>query len=74
MVGREAFVRRVVVGIVAAVALTRFLRSLLFGISSLDPVTFAATAGVLALCAAIASYLPARRAAGVDPVEALKAE
>jgi ABC-type lipoprotein release transport system permease subunit len=50
------------------------MRSLLFGIGPLDPVTFAAVPVVLAVAAVIASYLPARRAMRVDPVETLKTE
>lgn len=62
------------VGIGAAAALMRLMRTLLFGISPLDPVTFAAVPVVLVAAAALASYLPARRTAAVDPVEALRAE
>jgi ABC-type lipoprotein release transport system permease subunit len=46
----------------------------LFGISPLDPVTFAAVPIVLVAAAALASYLPARRTAAIDPVDALRAE
>ena len=52
----------------------RLMRTLLFGISPLDPVTFAAVPVALVAAAALASYLPARRTAAVDPVEALRAE
>jgi predicted permease len=62
------------IGIAAAAVLTRLMSSLLFGISPLDPMTYAAGALVLALSAILASYLPARRASAVDPVEALKSE
>jgi predicted permease len=62
------------VGIGAAAALMRLMRTLLFGISPLDPVTFAFVPLVLVAAAALASYLPARRTAAVDPVEALRAE
>jgi predicted permease len=77
---RGLFVRRglmltatgVVVGLAGAGALTRLMQSLLFGIGPFDPVTFLAAAVALAAAAALASYLPARRAAGVDPVETLR--
>jgi predicted permease len=62
------------VGIVAAVALGRWMQSLLFGVGPLDPVTYAAAVGVTLLAAALASYVPARRAAAIDPIETLKAE
>jgi predicted permease len=62
------------IGLVAAVALMRLMKSLLFGISPLDPLTYVAVPLVLVTAAVLASYLPARRAAAVDPVEALKAE
>lgn len=63
-----------VVGLGTAAALMRLMRTLLFGISPLDPVTFTAVPVVLIAAAALASYLPARRSAAVDPVEALRAE
>jgi ABC-type lipoprotein release transport system permease subunit len=50
------------------------MRTLLFGISPLDPVTFIAVPVVLVVAAVLASYLPARRTATVNPVEALRAE
>jgi ABC-type antimicrobial peptide transport system permease subunit len=59
---------------VAAAALTRFMSSLLFGVNALDLVTYVATSLVLGAAATLASYLPARRAAAVDPVIALRAE
>jgi predicted permease len=62
------------VGLGAAAALMRLMRTLLFGISPLDPVTFTAVPVVLIAAAALASYLPARRTAAIDPVEALRAE
>jgi len=64
----------VVIGLGAAAGLTRMMKSLLFGITPLDPLTYAAVPVVLVVAAVLASYLPARRAAAVDPVEALKAE
>lgn len=62
------------IGLVAAAGLMRLMTSLLFGISPLDPVTYVIVPLVLAAAAVLASYLPARRAAAVDPVEALRAE
>jgi ABC-type antimicrobial peptide transport system permease subunit len=62
------------VGLGAAAGLVRLMRTLLFGVRPLDPVTFLAVPVVLVAAAALASYLPARRAAAIDPVEALRAE
>jgi predicted permease len=64
----------VAVGVVAATGLMRLLKSLLFGVSPLDPFTYVSVPVVLAVSAMLASYLPARRAAAADPVEALRAE
>src|SRR5580698_7909646 len=63
-----------VVGLGAAAALMRLMRTLLFGISPLDPVTFTAVPIALVAAAALASYLPARRTDTNAPVEALRAE
>ena len=79
---RRLFVRRglvvmsvgVAMGLVAAAGVTRSMQSLLFGIRPLDPLTFTVMPLVLAGVAVLASYLPARRAAAVDPVETLRAE
>ena len=57
-----------------AVVLTRVLKSLLFGVDPLDPLTYAAVSLGLVAAAALASYLPALRAMGIDPVEALRAD
>jgi len=62
------------IGVGAAAGLTQMMKSLLFGISPLDPVTYTAVPLVLAVAAVLASYLPARRAAAVDPVVALRTE
>ena len=64
----------IVLGVVLSLFVTRLLQTLLFEVSATDPTTFAVTAGVLALVALAASYIPARRAAGVDPVVALRSD
>ena len=62
------------VGIPAALALTRFMSTLLFGIAPTDPLTFGVVALLLALVALAAAYVPARRAMRVDPMVALRCE
>jgi putative ABC transport system permease protein len=64
----------IILGVIAAVALTRTIRSLLFGVTPTDPVTFALVVLLLTMVATLASYLPARRATRVDPMEALRQE
>jgi predicted permease len=64
----------IAIGLAAALALTRFLSALLFGISPVDPATFALTAGVLTVAALIACAVPALRAATIDPCVSLKSE
>jgi len=64
----------VAVGLIAAAALTRLMQSVLYGITPTDPMTFAAVGVGLLAVAALASWLPARRAARVDPMVALRAE
>jgi ABC-type antimicrobial peptide transport system permease subunit len=79
---RRLFVRRglvmgaagLIAGLAGAVAVTRLMKSLLYGVTPLDPMTFAAMPVVLAAAAALASYLPARAATTVDPVETMRAE
>jgi predicted permease len=63
-----------VIGVGTAATLMQLMKSLLFGISPLDPFTYCTVPLVLAASAALASYLPARRAAAIDPVEALRSE
>jgi ABC-type antimicrobial peptide transport system permease subunit len=64
----------VIVGGVAACALTRFMRSIVFGVSTSDPLTYGAVAALLLLVALLAAYIPARRATRIDPMIALRAE
>jgi putative ABC transport system permease protein len=64
----------IAMGLVGAVMLTRVLETLLFRVSTRDPVTFVGVAVVLLLAALIACYAPARRAAGADPIAALRAD
>ena len=61
-------------GLAAAVGLTRLMSSLLFGVSAVDPLTYAAVSALLKAAAELASFVPARRAMAIDPVEALRAE
>jgi putative ABC transport system permease protein len=64
----------IVMGIVAGLVATRLMGSLLFGVSTSDPVTFGAVSVLVAAVALIAGWLPARRAARIDPVLALRQE
>jgi ABC-type antimicrobial peptide transport system permease subunit len=64
----------VVCGLTVALALTRLMRSLLFEVSPIDPLTYAAVSVSLVAAAVLASYVPALRATAVSPVTALRAE
>jgi putative ABC transport system permease protein len=72
--GARLAISSVAIGIVAWLAVTRLLSSLLFGVGSTDPATFAAVAVLLSLAALLASYIPARRAVRLDPGNALRYE
>jgi ABC-type lipoprotein release transport system permease subunit len=61
-------------GVAGALAITPVLRSLLAGVEPGDPLTLLGVAAVLCLVALMASYLPARRASGISPLEALREE
>jgi ABC-type antimicrobial peptide transport system permease subunit len=63
-----------VAGLVAALGATRTIRTMLFGVTPLDPPSLAAAPAILALVALLACYLPARRATRVDPLVALRDE
>jgi ABC-type lipoprotein release transport system permease subunit len=63
-----------VIGLALAGGLSRWIRSLLFGVTPLDPLTYIAAGLVIAAAAATASYVPARQAASVDPMEMLRSE
>jgi len=70
--GTVLAVSGVAVGLAGALALTRVMRSLLFGVSATDPAIFAGAAAFLAAVALLASYIPARRAMAVDPTVSLR--
>jgi predicted permease len=72
--GMRVVILGALAGCAAALALAPLLKSLLFGVTSADPKTFAAVTALLCAIAALAAYLPARRAARIDPMAALRAE
>ena len=77
MIFRQSFtlvIGGIMVGIIASVSLTRFLASMLYGVGGMDGVTYAGVISLLGIAAALASYIPARRAMKVDPMVALRYE
>jgi predicted lysophospholipase L1 biosynthesis ABC-type transport system permease subunit len=72
--GAKITVLGIVAGLAGAWALTKLLRGILFGVEALDPLTYGGMACVLLCIAVVAAYLPARRAAAVDPVESMRLE
>jgi predicted permease len=72
--GVKLAVAGLIVGVVASLAMTRLMAGLLYGTSPTDPATFVVTSAVLLSVGIAASYLPARRAATIDPVEPLRAD
>jgi putative ABC transport system permease protein len=64
----------ILIGIGVAIVVTRVMSTFLFGVGPMDPVTYAAVSGTVAVAALVGTYLPARRATRVDPVTALRAE
>jgi ABC-type antimicrobial peptide transport system permease subunit len=72
--GTRVVVLGVFIGVLAAVACTRFLGALLYEVRAVEPVLFALTSVLMVAIGVLASYLPARRASSVDPVVALRSE
>ncbi|HET9741718.1 MAG TPA: ABC transporter permease [Terriglobales bacterium] len=72
--GAKLVLAGIIIGLLGGLALTRLMRSMLFDVKPADPATYAAVAGLLAVVAVVACYIPARRAASVEPMTALRHE
>jgi putative ABC transport system permease protein len=72
--GMKMTIAGIGIGLLAAFGLTRLIKTMLFGVSAADPVTFIAISVLLAVVAFLACYIPARRATKVDPLVALRSE
>jgi putative ABC transport system permease protein len=64
----------IVIGVAASLAFTQVMKSMLFGLSATDPLTYALAVSLLAMVALLACYIPARRATKVNPIVALRHE
>ena len=72
--GARVVVVGAIIGIVVALASTRVLGSLLFGVKPVDPIVFAAMSAMMIAIGALASYIPARRASSVNPIDSLRSD
>ena len=72
--GARVVVLGAVIGVAVALASTRVLGSLLFGVKPVDPIVFAAMSAMMVVIGGLASYIPARRASSVNPIESLRSD
>jgi ABC-type antimicrobial peptide transport system permease subunit len=72
--GTTVVVIGIVIGVGAALVTTRFLGALLYDVEAVDPIVFAAMSVIMISMGVLASYMPARRASSVDPIEALRSD
>ena len=72
--GTRVVVIGVVIGIAVALAATRLLGTLLYGVKPVDPIVFAGMSVMMIAIGVLASYMPARRASSVDPIESLRSD